>query len=121
MAKTKTVKAVVASVKGRAGADEGRALVEFADDARCARVSATLALLSNPRRLKLLCILSDCDRSVEELVEATGSSVSATSQQLKLLTLAGILERRREGKHIFYSLGDARIREILNLLKNLYS
>jgi ArsR family transcriptional regulator len=110
----------IVTTDGSAETDAGQALIEFADDARCARVSATLSLLANPRRLKLLCLLSECDRSVEELVQASGSALSATSQQLKLLSLSHILERRREGKHVFYHFHDSKMLEILHLLKNLY-
>ena len=96
------------------------ALVEFADEARCVQVSGTLSLLANPKRLKILCLLSECDRSVDELVQAAGSSFPATSQQLKLLTLAGLLERRREGRNIFYRLKDEKVLSILHHLKSLY-
>ncbi|MEI6388617.1 MAG: metalloregulator ArsR/SmtB family transcription factor, partial [Spirochaetota bacterium] len=44
------------------------------------------------------------DRSVGDLVTGTGGSISAISQQLKLLTLGGLIERRRNGRNIYYSL-----------------
>ncbi len=97
------------------------ALEEFASEEHCLRVAAILSLLANGKRLKILCLLSECDRSVDELVRGAGSSISATSQQLKLLTLAGILERRREGRNIFYRLKDERVLSMLHLLKELYS
>jgi DNA-binding transcriptional ArsR family regulator len=96
-------------------------LDEFASDERCQRVSGTLALLANPRRLKLLCVLSEGKRSVDELVRASGGKFSAISQQLKLLTLAGFLERERDGRNIFYSLKDEKVLSILHHLKSLYS
>src|SRR5512138_1823205 len=99
----------------------GAALVEFAEEERCERVSGLLSLLSNPKRLRILCLLSECDRSVEEIVEATGSSVSATSQQLKILTLSNLLARRREGRNIYYRLKDERVLSLLHHLKSLYS
>lgn len=95
-------------------------LEEFASDERCLRVSETLSLLSNPRRLKILCSLTERDRSVDELVRVSGGSISATSQQLKLLTLAGLLERRRLGRNIFYRLRDEKVLAILHHLKSLY-
>lgn len=96
------------------------ALEEFASAERCLEVSGTLSLLANPKRLKILCLLSECDRSVDELVRASGGKFSAISQQLKLLTLAGLLERRRDGRFIFYRLKDEKILSILHLLKSLY-
>jgi len=105
------------------GAKEVRsetALEEFASAERCLEVSGTLSLLANPKRLKILCLLSESDRSVDELVRASGGKFSAISQQLKLLTLAGLLERRRDGRFIFYRLKDDKILSILHLLKSLY-
>jgi len=96
------------------------ALEEFASAERCLEVSGTLSLLANPKRLKILCLLSESDRSVDELVRASGGKFSAVSQQLKLLTLAGLLERRRDGRFIFYRLRDEKILAILHLLKSLY-
>jgi len=103
------------------GREASQALIEFAEEERCQRVAETLALLANPKRLKILCLLSECDRSVEELVDAAGSSMSATSQQLKILTLAGLLGRRREGRNIYYRLKDERILSLLNHLRLLYT
>ena len=95
-------------------------LEEFATEERCIRVAEILSLLANPKRLKILCLLTERDRSVDELVQAAGSSFSATSQQLKLLTLAGFLERRRDGRNIFYRLRDERVISILHHLKEQF-
>ena len=96
-------------------------LEEFATDERCIRVAETLSMLANPRRLKILCLLTERDRSVDELVHSSGASFSSTSQQLKLLTLAGFLERRRDGRNIFYRLKDSRILSILHHLKSVFT
>ena len=98
----------------------GSDIEAFASPERCQRVADTLSLIANPRRLRILCMLTERDRSVDELVQGTGSTFSATSQQLKLLTLAGFLERRREGRQIFYRLKDETVLSILHHLKSLY-
>ncbi|HUX40027.1 MAG TPA: metalloregulator ArsR/SmtB family transcription factor [Rectinemataceae bacterium] len=95
-------------------------LEDFATEERCIRVAEILSLLANAKRLKILCLLTEGDHSVDEIVQAAGSSFSATSQQLKLLTLAGFLERRRDGRNIFYRLKDAKIYSVLHHLKSLY-
>lgn len=95
-------------------------LEEFATEERCIRVAEILSMLANPKRLKILCLLTERDRSVDELVQIAGSSFSATSQQLKLLTLSGFLERRRDGRNIFYRLKDEKVLSILHHLKSLY-
>lgn len=99
---------------------EPNPLEEFATEERCIRVAEILSMLANPKRLKILCLLTERDRSVDELVQIAGSSFSATSQQLKLLTLAGFLERRRDGRNIFYRLKDEKVLSILHHLKSQY-
>ena len=98
----------------------GGELEDFATEARCIRVAEILSMIANPKRLKILCLLTERDRSVDELVQSAGSSISATSQQLKLLTLAGFLERRRNGRNIFYRLKNEKVISLLHHLKSLY-
>ena len=69
--------------------------------------------LGDPARLRLLELLYDGTHCVGELAEETGEGMSAVSQRLKLLHKARLLERNRIGKHIYYSLADNHVREIL--------
>ncbi|MGH7436208.1 MAG: ArsR/SmtB family transcription factor [Polyangiaceae bacterium] len=64
-------------------------------------------------RLKLLERLSDGEWCVTELAEAAGSGLSTVSQQLRLLRAERIVRRRREGKHIYYSLSDRHMSELV--------
>jgi DNA-binding transcriptional ArsR family regulator len=92
----------------------------FREEARCEQVVRTLALLANARRLRILCALADGDLSVAEIVRAVNGRISGVSQQLKLLTLAGHLVRRRSDKSVIYRLADPRIRRILHFLKDQF-
>ena len=76
-----------------------------------------MSMLANTKRMAILFHLLDRDLSVTELVKLSGSSFPAISQQLKLLTLTGILERRRVGRNIYYSLIDRNVHSILDLLR----
>jgi ArsR family transcriptional regulator len=64
-------------------------------------------------RLKLLERLSDGEWCVTELAEAAGTGLSTVSQQLRLLRAERIVRRRREGKHIYYSLSDRHMSELV--------
>ena len=79
-------------------------------------VAQSLSLLANKKRMEILYLLVERDMSVGELVMGSGGSFSAISQQLKLLTLGGMLERRRDGRNIYYRLKDGDTRAILALL-----
>jgi ArsR family transcriptional regulator len=62
--------------------------------------------LAHGRRLEILELLAQGERSVESLAGSAGLSVANASQHLRLMRQAGLLVSRREGKHIFYRLSD---------------
>ena len=64
--------------------------------------------LGSAARLELLDFLAQGERHVEELAHAAGLSVANTSKHLQQLKGAGLVEARREGKHIHYQLSDDR-------------
>jgi ArsR family transcriptional regulator len=70
---------------------------------------------SDPTRLIILLRLQVSSLCVCELSQEMGLSVSAVSHQLKKLRLAGLVSRKREGRHIRYSLADDHVRQLLKL------
>jgi rhodanese-related sulfurtransferase/DNA-binding MarR family transcriptional regulator len=64
--------------------------------------------LGSAVRLELLDFLAQGEPSVEELAAAAGLSVANTSKHLQRLKAVGLVQARREGKHIYYRLGDLR-------------
>lgn len=75
-----------------------------AKDALYAEFAAVGKALGNPTRLELLDLLAQGPRSVDELASAAGIAVSTCSAHLQSLRQAGLVETRREGRQIFYSL-----------------
>jgi DNA-binding transcriptional ArsR family regulator len=71
-------------------------------------------------RLRLLWAMRDEERTVEELVEATGMSSSAASQQLRLLRQARLVAVRRFGRHAFYRLHDHHVSDLLAAIRSHY-
>ena len=63
---------------------------------------ARLKALGDPVRLRLVALCRKGECSVSELVAVTGQSQPRVSQQLKRLCEAGLLERFRDGKRVFY-------------------
>lgn len=60
--------------------------------------------LGNGHRLEILDLLSQVERSVDDLADRTGMSVANTSQHLQVLKRAGLVDVRREGVRAFYRL-----------------
>ena len=81
---------------------------EFKDAAygQLARIGKAL---SSPKRLELLDLLGQTERTVEALANETGMSVANTSQHLQLLEAARLVETRKQGRFVLYSLADAAV------------
>lgn len=79
-----------------------------------------LKLLANEDRLLLLCQLSQGELCVGELEETLGIRQPTLSQQLGVLRSEGVVETRREGKHIYYRVSDPALLEVLAVLYRLY-
>ena len=81
-----------------------------------ARVAKALA---SPGRLELLEILAQGERSVDALAQASGMSVANTSHHLQTLRAGGLVQSRREGLQIFYTLSDLEIPKLLASLGHI--
>ena len=66
------------------------------------RMVKTFRALADPTRLRLLALLARSELSVQELQEITRLGQSRISTHVGLLTEAGLLQSRREGKRTFY-------------------
>ena len=75
--------------------------------------------LGHSARLELLDYLAQGERSVEELVRLSGLSVANTSKHLQQLKAAGLVNARRDGKYVRYSLGDERTLDALAALRGI--
>jgi rhodanese-related sulfurtransferase len=73
-------------------------------DALFAEFAAVGKALGSPKRLELLDLLAQGRRSVDELATATEVGISSCSAHLQALRQAGLVDTRREGTRIFYSL-----------------
>ncbi len=64
-----------------------------------ALLTATFAALADPTRRVILERLSQGEATVGELAAPLGMSLPAVSKHLKILEKAGLLDRRRDGRH----------------------
>jgi DNA-binding transcriptional ArsR family regulator len=92
----------------------------FHQKRNCEKLLGLFSLLANENRFKIICTLNEQEFCVNDLVKITGGKPSNISQQLKILTLAGFLERERRGKLIYYSLKDDKLRKLLDFLFDQY-
>ena len=79
-----------------------------------------LKALSHEGRLMILCHLCTGEKSVTDLENLLSTRQAAVSQQLARLRLEGLVAHRREGKTIYYSLKDERVRRMIDLVYEMF-
>jgi ArsR family transcriptional regulator len=85
-----------------------------------AQAVSALKALANEDRLLLLCQLSQGERSVGELEERLGIRQPTLSQQLAVLRDEDLVETRRDGKNIYYSIASPQALAVLKVLYQQY-
>jgi len=75
--------------------------------------------LSSPKRLELLDLLCQAERSVDVLAQEAGMSVANTSQHLQALEAACLVEARRKGRFVVYSLADILVSDFFRAYRVL--
>ena len=68
------------------------------------QIYPSLKAISHPLRLKILCLISQQDASVKELVKALGTSQSNVSQHLRILKDGGVVASTRVDNFSFYRI-----------------
>lgn len=75
-----------------------------ADQAAVRDIVSVLRLLADPTRIRLLSMLQVEERNVSGLCKQLGLAQPTVSHHLGLMREAGLLNTRRDGKQIFYSI-----------------
>ena len=76
-------------------------------------LSEFFKVFSDPTRIKILSILNNREMCVHVISEVIEMQQTAVSHQLKILRQSRLVKYRKEGKHVFYSINDDHIKEIL--------
>jgi DNA-binding transcriptional ArsR family regulator len=84
------------------------------------QAAQAMKAISHPLRLKILCILSSGEISVQEIVEACGTSQSNISQHLGILRAKKILKSRKEANRVLYRIADDRILSLVSMTRQVF-
>src|SRR5262252_2176717 len=84
-----------------------------------AQFSRLARTLGNPKRIELLDLLAQAERSVEDLAAASGMDFANASAQLQVLSRAHLVEGRREGRRVVYRLAEGAVTGFLAALREL--
>lgn len=76
-------------------------------------------VLASPKRIEILNVLKDGEKTVSELVEILGVPKANVSQHLAIMRHKGVLKTRRKGVNIYYSISHSKIIEACNLMREV--
>ncbi len=72
-------------------------------------------VLGDPTRLRILRVLMNQEVCVRDIADELGMGQSAVSHQLRILRDARLVQFRRDGKSVYYSLADAHVFTLLDV------
>lgn len=81
------------------------------------RMTEFYKAFSDPTRLQIIMALTVEELCVCDLAAVAGVSISAVSHQLRYLRNLNVVQKRKTGRMVYYSLRDEHIRSILNIVK----
>ena len=76
-------------------------------------LSELFKVFGDSTRIRILCALLEGELCVCDIAKLLGMTLSAISHQLRILRAAKLVEFRKEGKTVFYSLADDHVHTIL--------
>ncbi|WP_026186379.1 ArsR/SmtB family transcription factor [Thioalkalivibrio thiocyanodenitrificans] len=88
-------------------------------DVLYAQVARIGKAVCSPKRLELIDLLAQGEKSVEQLASEAGISQKLASAHLRELRLANLVEARREGKNVYYRLSGKTVADFWVALRSL--
>ncbi|GLR14389.1 metalloregulator ArsR/SmtB family transcription factor [Chitinimonas viridis] len=90
------------------------------DDEQIEQASRAMKAMSHPLRLKILCVLGENEVSVQDIVDAVGTSQSNISQHLAIMREKGVLRTRKDANRVYYRVGDPRTLEVVSMMRDVF-
>lgn len=87
---------------------------------KSSELSLLFGSLAHPVRLRVLCSLSESEKTVSELTEFCEVSQPAMSQFLARMREEGIVQSRKEGTRVFYEIADPQVGRLLAAVRAIY-
>lgn len=97
-----------------------KALLGTQMQAQAEQAAELLKALSNPQRLRVMCLLIDGERTVGEINAEVELSQSALSQHLAVLREGGWVQTRRESQNVYYSVTEGPVQRLIQTLHDIY-
>lgn len=87
---------------------------------KSSELSLLFGSLAHPVRLRVLCSLSEGEKTVSALTDFCQISQPAMSQFLSRMREEGIVQSRKEGTRVFYEIADPQVGRLLAAVRAIY-
>ena len=84
------------------------------------QAARAMKAMAHPLRLSVLCVLGDQEVSVQDIVDAVGTSQSNVSQHLAILRGKGILRTRKDANRVYYAVSDNRTLQLIGMMREVF-
>jgi ArsR family transcriptional regulator, virulence genes transcriptional regulator len=74
---------------------------------------------TNPFRMQIIKLLYKKEMQASELIQATEMSKANLSQHMAILVKNGIVDSKKEGRTVYYSLSDPKIRQACSIMQDI--
>lgn len=92
----------------------------MAHDEHVETAARALKAMAHPLRLKILCVVSNQEVCVQDIVAAVGTSQSNISQHLAILRDKGVLATRKDANRVYYRVADQRTLQLVALMREVF-
>lgn len=89
-------------------------------DEHIMQASLAMKAIAHPLRLKILCVLSDNELAVQDIVDNVGTTQSNISQHLAILRDKGVLTTRKDANRVYYRIGDPRTLKLVVMMRDVF-
>ena len=96
------------------GQNTCKILENLPSQGQCKDAAALFNPLGDASRLRILWILCHCEECVSNIAAAVDMSVASVSHHLKILRLSGLIDGRRDGKEVYYTLARNNKAELIH-------
>jgi ArsR family transcriptional regulator len=76
---------------------------------------AVFNALARSKRIQILELLKEGEKSISDLLPILGIDQSAISRHLSILRNAGLIRGRKQGVNVYFSISDERVLKLLEL------
>lgn len=87
------------------------------DDEQLVKAAETMKAVSHPVRLRIIEMLEDEERSVTEIQDGLGITQSLTSQHLSNMRVRGVLQARKNGNNVYYSIANPDVVKVIHCIR----